>query len=360
MYLKFESDAIGVPRMSRRMMRYDLLHSRHRSRLARCGLTLVEIIVVIVIIGILLAITIPAVQYARESARRSQCKNNQRQIVLAAHAFHTAHGSLPSLYNGTSLSYPLQEWDLFHTHSWRVPLLPHLEQAALRDGIAWDSLATEPENEFVAQSVVSVYVCPTGADPLQTMGWGLTHASLGVPAPTAGNKYHVTRSDYDAMAGIVVLPDPMPTGASSFETKFVRWGVWGWPNFDNGLTSGSHLHRYRAGKFRDITDGLSNTMAVVERAGKPIDLLNGKPNVTAGNPNAYYPGQVGWSASNSFAWALNGSRVGVNESNSLGIYSLHSGGANVAMADGSVRFLSDTISNNTLIAMFSRSGGPEG
>jgi prepilin-type N-terminal cleavage/methylation domain-containing protein/prepilin-type processing-associated H-X9-DG protein len=322
----------------------------------RRGVTLLEMVVVIGIIGILLAIVIPAVQNARESARRTQCQNNQRQVVLAIQSFESAHGSLPSFYNGTSLAYPLKEWDLFHTHSWRVMLLPHLEQSVLRDKIEWKSFATDPINESVAQSVVSVFICPSGPDPLQNMGWGLTHAS---PPPSVGPKYRVTRSDYDAMAGIQVLPEPLPIGNNIFDTKFVRWGVWGWPNFGNHQIAGTQLLNYRAGKFRDVTDGLSNTIAIVERGGKPIDLLRGKPNVTPDNPDAYYPGQTGWSASNTFAWSMNQFKVGINQSNSTGIYSLHSGGANIAKADGSVQFLSDSTGFEELVRLFSRTGGPD-
>lgn len=325
--------------------------------LKRRGISMIEVLVVVGIIGILLAVTIPAVQSARESARRMQCQNNQRQILQACQAFEAANGSLPSLYNGTSLSYPLKEWDLFHMHSWRVELLPYLEQQPLRDTINWSSLATDPVNKSVAQSVVPVYVCPSGADPLSNMGWGAAHAEwLNLSVPFTGTKYFATRSDYDAMAGIQLLPDP---GSNPLSTKFIRWGIWGWPDFGNGQFAGTQLLRYRAGKFRDVTDGLSNTIAVVERGGKPIDLLRGKPHVTPENPNADYPGQVGWSASNSFVWSINGNAVAVNVSNSKGIYSLHSGGSNVAMADGSVRFLSESTRYEELVKLFSRSGGPD-
>ena len=138
--------------------------------------------------------------------------------------------------------------------------------------------------------------------------------------------------------------------------RFIRWGIWGWPNFGNGQIAGTQLLSYRPGKFRDVTDGLSNTIAIVERGGKPIDLLRGKPNVTPYNLNAEYPGQTGWSASNTFSWAMNLNKVGINQSNSTGIYSLHSGGANVAMADGSVRFVSESMDFNELTKLFSRSG----
>jgi prepilin-type processing-associated H-X9-DG protein/prepilin-type N-terminal cleavage/methylation domain-containing protein len=325
----------------------------------RCGVTLLEMVVVVGIIGILMAIIIPAVQSTREATRRTQCQNNQRQVGLAIQSFESANRSLPSFYNGTSLTYPLREWDLFHMHSWRVMLLPHLEQSALRDKVEWKTFATEPINKFVAQSVVSMYICPSGSDPLTHMGRGLSHSSFPTSVPATGTWYFATRSDYDAMAGIQVLPDPVPTGANVHSTKYMRWGIWGWPNFGNGQIAGTQLLSYRPGKFSDVTDGLSNTIAIVERGGKPIDLLKGKPHVTVYNPKAEYPGQTGWSASNTYAWAINLNKVGINQSNSTGIYSLHPGGANVAMADGSVRFVSESTDFDELIKLFSRSGGPD-
>jgi hypothetical protein len=165
------------------------------------------------------------------------------------------------------------------------------------------------------------------------------------------------RSDYDAMAGIQDLPDPLPAGADIASVDFVHWGIWGWPVFEKRTINGSRLSRYRPGKFSDVTDGLSNTIAVVERGGKPIDLLNGKPNVTSDNPDADYPGQVGWSASNTFAWAINADGVGVNQRNATGIYSLHPQGANVAIADGSVRFLSQATDFKALVSLYGRSDG---
>ncbi|MCA9063057.1 MAG: DUF1559 domain-containing protein [Planctomycetaceae bacterium] len=326
----------------------------------RRGISVIELLVSIVIIAILLAITVPAIQTMRESARRVQCQNNLRQILTAIHAHHAETGALPSFYNGTSLKYPLQEWDLFHTHSWRVPLLPYLEQSDLKAKLSWDALATAEENTAVAQAVVSTFICPGGDDPTE-MGWGLKHDRIDSVVDSGNipesDRYYVVRSDYDALAGIQVFPNPMPPGADVNSVDHVHWGIWGWPVFEKRAITGSRLSQYRQGKFRDVSDGLSNTIAIVERTGKPIDLLNGKPNITPGNPTANYPGQVGWSASNTFAWSIHGNGVGVNETNSKGMYSFHTGGANIGIADGSVRFLSDSVDFETLVKLYGRSDG---
>lgn len=325
----------------------------------RPGLTLIETVVSMTIVGILAAILIPAVQAVRESARKTQCQNNLKQNSLALHAFHAANGNLPSHYNGTSLPYPLTEWDLFHAHSWRASLLPFIEQTALRDSIEWDSLATDPVNQSVATATIPAFVCPSGEPPTANLGWGLRHGSILIPKPdwTEADKYLVARSDYDAMAGIFIRPDDMANGDNPFDTEYVRWGVWGWPVFDNDAISGGKLLRYRQGKFRDVSDGLSTTIMLVERGGRPLHLIDGEPAVTPANPNADYPGQVGWSASNTFLWAVNGDGVGINHDNSTGIYSDHEGGAYIALADGSVRFMSESTDSATLAKMFGRSDG---
>lgn len=167
----------------------------------------------------------------------------------------------------------------------------------------------------------------------------------------------VMRFDYDAMAGIQVLPDPLCKGTNIQFVDHIRWGIWGWPEFETFSITRSRLRRYRKGKFSDVTDGLSNTLAVVERAGNPIDWSKGKPNIRPSNLKAEYPGQVGWPASNSFFWAVNRDGVGINESNSRGIDSFHPRGANVGIADGSVRFVSDSTDFKTLVCLYGRADG---
>ncbi len=275
---------------------------------------------------------------------------------LALHAFHNANKNLPSHYNGTSLSYPLKVWDQFHMHSWRAALLPYLEQSALHDSIDWHALATDRVNESVATTVVSPYICPSGASPSASMGWVFPRERE--PSKRSQEyKYRVVRSDYDGLAGIGVIPKENPYD------NHIRWGVWG--RLTLRLNEGykwdteQDIIRYRLGKFGDVSDGLSNTIMVVERGGRPFHMVDGRPKVTTDNPNADNGGQVGWSASNSLSWRTNTHNVGVNHDNRAGIYSDHAGGAYVALADGSVTFLSEETDILTLAKMIGRSDGEQ-
>ena len=96
---------------------------------------------------------------------------------------------------------------------------------------------------------------------------------------------------------------------------------------------------------------------LVERGGRPFHMVDGRPKVTTDNPNADYGGQVGWSASNSLSHLINPGKFGINHDNREGIYSDHAGGAYVALADGSVTFLSEETDIATLAKMIGRSAG---
>ncbi len=318
------------------------------------GFTLIETLVVVAVIGILAAMLLPAIQTARESARKTQCQNNLKQVAQSLHAFHNSSNHLPSHYNGGSLSYPLNGWDLFHLHSWRAALLPYLEYSALHDSIDWLAFATDRENELVATTVVPSFICPSGSSPSTSMGRGVRHDGL----LKRDDFYSVARSDYDGLAGIWVIFETPPVGTKDADTKYARWGIWGTPTFNDGTLDGT-LTRYREGKFRDVSDGLSKTIMLAERGGRPLHMVDGRPAVTTSNPDADYPGQMGWSASNSFHWRMNGRDVGVNFDNAEGIYSEHHGGAYVALADGSVTFLTESTEITTLAKMIGRSDGEQ-
>ncbi len=131
-----------------------VMRNRHRKRTR--GFTLIELLVVIAIIAILIALLLPAVQQAREAARRSSCKNNLKQIGLALHDYHDAYASFPPAHVVDEKGTPL--------YSWRVLLLPYLEQKALYSEWdatqAWDS----PANRRLSDTVLSVYTCPNSTD----------------------------------------------------------------------------------------------------------------------------------------------------------------------------------------------------
>jgi prepilin-type processing-associated H-X9-DG protein len=331
------------------------------------GLTLIETLVSISIVGVLVALFFPAVQATRESARKAQCQNNLKQTALALHAYHDANSRLPSHYNGTSLSYPLKPWDLSHLHSWRAALLPYLEQSALHDSIDWRALATDRVNESVATAVVPPYICPSGASPTANMGRGLRSKRQ-----SQDDTYSVVRSDYDGLVGIWVFFEVMPAGNLGGNLKYLRWSVWGRATFVGNQFTGTDvpvaarfdvptihgdLASYPGGRFRDVTDGLSNSIMIVERGGRPLHMVNGRPKVKEDGTDELYGGQSGWSASNFFSRSIHHPDVGVNRDNALGIYSDHAGGANVALADGSIAFLSDSTDVATLAQMIGRADG---
>ena len=158
------------------------------------GFTLVELLVVITIIGILIALLLPAVQSARESARRTQCANNVKQIALAFQAYHEKQGAFPDAGKNTCNDpvhiaadasrcggsdnygccgpFDRSEW------SWPYHILPHIEQQVIYD---------EPDKYVVYRSVVGIYYCPSRRKPALYQSWAKVDYA-GCVAATAGSK----------------------------------------------------------------------------------------------------------------------------------------------------------------------------
>ena len=273
--------------------------------------TLVELLVVIAIIGILVALLLPAVQAAREAARKAHCKNNMRQIGLALHNYQLTTRKFPPGALGTSGS--TSKNHLLHT--WQAMILPYLEQSNLEQQYDYNYRFDHSANAVAVIQPVSVYLCPSQSDEL------------------VDNQY--APSHFAANAGTD-------------------------PGADNGL-----LFPMSALRFRDVTDGTSNTIAVGEIAFEIGGWARGAVNSGSGGGGG---GGQGFARAVLRWWkaAPNCAKPGMNppETTCSGsverrfqFSSLHSGGAHFVLADGSARFISETIEVDVYRSLLTRSGG---
>jgi prepilin-type N-terminal cleavage/methylation domain-containing protein/prepilin-type processing-associated H-X9-DG protein len=302
------------------------------SRLARRGFTLIELLVVISILAVLIALLLPAVQAAREAARRMQCTNNLKQIMLASSNYHDVYGCLPQ---GVQFTF---SWSASGQH---VALLPFLEQTPLFNSMNFNWIVPwSAQNTTAAGSVrPSVYVCPS-----DTMGTqvDILEADLYFPPGYSFFYYGGISQAYTSYAG-------------NAGTWFRHSRSQAILDQSNGLffrnegspgagVSGSTI--WTAVRFADITDGTSNTIAHGEHA---VGILSDYDRIVNGPIWA-----CGWYGDTIFTsfYPLNPQRKvqnvsgdGLTEAYIGAASSFHPGGANFAMADGSVRWIPDTINS---------------
>lgn len=298
----------------------------------RKGFTLIELLVVIAIIAILVALLLPAVQQAREAARRSTCKNNLKQLGIALHNYHDVYGVLPgySYYNAVASEAITSEW------GWGTMLLPYMEQGPLYDQLEVTTLyfaqaVADPAKLAAMQQPIESFRCPSdsGAPKLNTHHRVVsgTNGSGGDNCTTGSHCQSVALSNY------------FVSNNSNRVTRTEANGmfVWADPRASNDTP---------VLKFGDVGDGLSNVIAFGERAWELND--NGSKDRhgaavvfgTHGNDeNQLRRGPL---------YVAGGGRYGINRRNSAvsrgeGFSSRHRGGAQVCMGDGGVRFLSENI-----------------
>ncbi|QDS88991.1 putative major pilin subunit [Rosistilla ulvae] len=334
----------------------------------RRGFTLVELLVVIAIIGILVGLLLPAVQAAREAARRMQCSNHLKQIGLAIHNYHDTFGKLPP--GG------MPEGDPNITNqaqaSWLVRILPFIEQTAIYDqatfvGTDWVGTGTDRNWKIKDGTVIDIYDCPSSDLPnVQTDN--TSGGTRGLGAPTV---ITVQVPSYVGIAGTSQDPSNIAARVSPSVN-----GV-GHQSFNGVMPISSNLANPTTPvlKFRDILDGTSNTFCVGEQSSSLREQSTGASRLRDCRSGNRRGGM--WSSgnaignANSQAYNLTtimrpvNSSIYVNNSCSefhglaknTTLRSNHPGGAQFAVADGAVRFVSETIDYLNLIKLADRHDG---
>jgi prepilin-type N-terminal cleavage/methylation domain-containing protein len=301
----------------------------------RSGFTLIELLVVIAIIGVLIALLLPAVQAAREAARRSQCSNNLKQLGLALHNYHDTYGTFPACptISATSIGY-------------NVMILPFIEQKAMGDQVnpAIGAYAAGV-NRNLGANRVSTFLCPS-YDQVQSNSTidnvngvnAFTIHYVGNAGPRGTNPVggvayaQNTGANQGPLACDGILPYyPSPTGSTTRPTKPL------------GVTFGG------------ITDGTSNTLMLFEVAWKGLEL-------SPGSLRAWPRGGLWDNDCTSLKNVTNAMKTvrynGGGNYNDISMGSNHPGGCNVALGDASVRLLTENIDlNRVLKPMASRNGG---
>jgi len=274
----------------------------HRSR----GFTLIELLVVIAIIAILVALLLPAVQQAREAARRSTCKNNLKQLGLAFHNYHDVARMFPIGVISQGGGATDSNW------SWGSYLLPYVDQAPLYNQLNVGTVQMEVQLANSAlralmQQSYSVFRCASDVGPDLNDQW-LLPDSGGTSHQTSLSNYVGTNRSTDSHRNVPWdLASPPPNGMFWFNSSV---------------------------KIRDITDGTSNTFIVGERAYR-VGSQQLRAALVFGCRDDSYDTE---------AWG-EGSRT-INSHND-GFSSPHVGGCHFLMCDGAVRFISENINHNT-------------
>jgi prepilin-type N-terminal cleavage/methylation domain-containing protein/prepilin-type processing-associated H-X9-DG protein len=282
------------------------------------GFTLVELLVVIAIIGILIALLLPAVQAAREAARRAQCSNNLKQLALAMHNYHDVYKKFP--FPGMAAN----------QLGWNASLLAFIEQTGIADQMDFNAGSWDKPSKLQWAAVkIDAFLCPSASND---------KTASGEEWPTgSGNRVYTCH--YDGILGPIGVNPITRTRyrEAGRDEAFGGYGETGilWQN---------------SSRFADVTDGTSNTYLFGEISWngntKYRAWTRGKYGDERGtlyllSKNLEYP----ISSKNESKW------------NSVAMGSEHPGGAQFAMADGSCRFVSETIDFDIYLATASRNGG---
>lgn len=302
----------------------------------RPGLTLVELLVAIGVISILMALLLPAVQKVRAAADRMVCQSNLRQLGIALHNYHGDHQAFPA--SGWTIASPRNPAGKYV--GWRAMLTPYIEQDGVRARYDTSVHWWEEPNLSLSGFKIRLFLCPSTPDrPV------VTTAVAKPPRPALTFPIVPAGTDYEAIMGVARSVDPIL--------------------YATAATNRSVMFRNSVININQIYDGSSNTIMVVECAGRPL-IYRGR----VARPDLANDQGICWTDSEG-GFSLDGSNQdgsvqglgpiltpkAINATNDNEPYSFHPGGANFLFADGSVRYLRDTIGLLPFAALCTRSAG---
>ena len=299
------------------------------------GFTLVELLVVIAIIGILIGMLLPAVQQVRESARRSSCSNNMRQLALGLTGYRSTFEHFPS-GNMSSRNLSFDRAITSHGINWSCLILPYIEQQAQYDNVFEESngfsFLNDAFNSAEGENVLPIYICPScpmaDINPIRNPDRHAKSNYVGIWGTNVG----ASGTDYTQVVpnGDTVYDDSIHNGIMFLDSEI---------------------------SLNDIKDGVSNTFVLGERDGAPITpTLTREAATWLGSRQANWQNQSLGPCSSQADLIIN-SVVSNNNNRFASISSQHTGGANFARADGTVQFVSEMVDGIAYEAMATRSGG---
>jgi len=314
----------------------------------RRAFTLVELLVVIAIIGILVALLLPAIQAAREAARRTQCGNHLKQMTLATLNYENALKELPPIYVYVDDN-PNKPQHGFHTF-----ILPYLEYQSLHDRYDFKLRWSDEPNKTLGLTDIPEFICPTAPASSERPS-AVPTGSLPGPAPISGYADYGINGRLSPQARCTVLANsfrdrPDWSGLFTGGKAFVSWG-----QDCPGDAPGSQkpMPKQTGRTFlRLATDGQSHTIMFSPDAGRPLNFEDGRllSGVAVGSQWAD-PEQEWWSHD-----LCRGATSIMNCNNRDENYAFHVGGGMYSMADGSVHFISDDVDLDLMISLITRAG----
>jgi prepilin-type N-terminal cleavage/methylation domain-containing protein len=342
----------------------------------RCaGFTLIELLVVIAIIGVLIGLLLPAVQKVREAANRMSCTNNLKQLGLACSTFADSHGQLPCGFLGKDQTNAAPGTQGVHKTAWTALILPYIEQGNLANLYNYNYDYDAQQNAVAVATQIKVFNCPS--TPNQPRWDNSLSDDAGTNGASPGfNTQGRACTDYrgvNALKNYIANSCPQSSGVAANASKDD-------PRIVGIMTRDSNGGGVNAGiTYSIITDGTSNTIMAGEDAGGPlwygvggqlIAATGTAPNKEGGwaDPNANF--SIDGSLPNCTSAFVGGQTADVcvpsiaatqtcpaNCTNDSEFYAFHPAGANAVFADGSVHFISKTISVCTVGYLTTRAGG---